>query len=242
MVTGSDHTSKRRVLVTGAGSGTGRAVAEALAATHDLVLLGRRADRLTEAADAARAAGAAVTARAFDVTADDPRALLDEIGPVDDLVLSAGLNAPRRAWADQRMDEFEAIVATNLTAPARMIDAALPALRAASGTVVIVSSIAAWKTSPGAGVAYRASKRGLRALSDSLNEQEAAHGVRASIVCPGDIDTEFLHQRPSPPRGAALEVMLSPADVARAIRFILDSPPHVRIDELVISPLGTVAR
>ena len=56
------------------------------------------------------------------------------------LVLSAGLNTPRRAWADQSIAEFEEIIATNLTAVARVVDAALPSLRRRGGQVVVVSS------------------------------------------------------------------------------------------------------
>lgn len=217
-------------------------MARELAPTHDLILLGRRPERLEEVAEQARAIGASVRTVPFDVTTGDAVALMTELGGVDDLVLAAGLNSPRRAWNDQSMVEFRAVVETNLLGVADVIGAALPSLRDSGGTVVVVSSLSAWTTSPGAGVAYRASKTALRALTDSLNEQEAVHGVRASHVCPGDIDTEFLSHRPSVPTAEPRRSMLGAEDVARAIGFILTSPPHVRIDELVLSPLGTVER
>jgi NADP-dependent 3-hydroxy acid dehydrogenase YdfG len=178
----------------------------------------------------------------FDVSSGGAPSLLERVGPVADLVLAAGLNTPQRAWADQRMSEFRDVVSTNLLGVVGVVDAALPGLRASGGTVVVVSTIAAWTTSPGSGVAYRASKRALRGITESLNEQEAAHGVRACHLCPGDIDTDFLDRRPAPPASDARTRMLSAEDVARAAVFVLDSPAHVRIDELVISPLGGIAR
>jgi NADP-dependent 3-hydroxy acid dehydrogenase YdfG len=136
------------------------------------------------------------------------------------------------------LQEFDDIVETNLSAVVRAVQLALPLLRSSAGTVVVISSYAGWRYSPGAGVAYSASKSALASLCQSLNAQEALSGVRACHLCPGDVDTEFLAQRPEVPGAAARSVMLSPDDVARAAQFVLDAPAHVRIDELVISPVS----
>ena len=164
--------------------------------------------------------------------------IVDDLGRIDEVVAASGSNAPQRRWDDQTMAGFEDVVATNLLGTARIVDAALPALRVRGGTVVIVSSFAGWTFQPGAGVAYSASKSGLASLCRTLNAQEAVHGVRATHLCPGDVDTEFLAQRPVVPDAAARAVMLTPADVARSIQHVLDAPPHIRIDELVLSPLS----
>jgi NADP-dependent 3-hydroxy acid dehydrogenase YdfG len=87
-------------------------------------------------------------------------------------------------------------------------------------------------------VAYSASKTALASLCQSLNAQEAASGVRACHLCPGDVDTDFLAQRPEVPGAEARTAMLTAQDVARAVQFVLDSPAHVRVDELVISPVS----
>lgn len=234
--------TRRRVLITGAASGTGAACAAALAPTHDVVLVGRRRERLDEVAKIARNRGASAQVIEADVTVRSAADVLAEASGIHDLVLAAGLNTPRRTWADQSMDEFRAIVDTNLVAVADLVGAALPRLRETHGTISIISSLSAWMTSPGAGVAYRASKMALRALTDAVNEQESVHGVRAGLVLPGDIDTEFLEQRPTPPGTEPRMSMLSADDVASAVVFTLTAPPHVRIDELVITPLGTVPR
>lgn len=226
--------------ITGAGSGVGRATAIALGALGwRVVLSGRRADALAETARLARDAGGHPVELPLDVGADDPAAAAAVVGGrLDALVLAAGLNHPERAWADQGMAAFEAIVQTNLLGVVRVIDAALPALRSASGVVVVVSSIAGWRPSPGAGVAYSASKTALAPVVRTINDQEGASGVRATHLCPGDIDSDFLQQRPSVPDAAARAVMLSPADVADAALYAITAPQHVRIDELVLSPLS----
>jgi NADP-dependent 3-hydroxy acid dehydrogenase YdfG len=231
-------TASGRVLwVTGAGSGMGRAAAVAAARSGRRVALsGRREDALAETRRLVDEAGGEGLVLPLD-TADAAAvaAAHDQIGStwggVDDLVLSAGLNDPRRSWADQSVDTFEAIVATNLTGVVRMVDTALPDLRRSGGQVVVVSSFSGWRFSPGAGVAYSASKTALTA-------QEAAHGVRACHLCPGDVDTEFLRLRPNVPGAEARAVMLTADDVARAVLFVLESPAHVRVDELVISPVS----
>jgi NADP-dependent 3-hydroxy acid dehydrogenase YdfG len=177
-------------------------------------------------------------ARDGDALAQARAAIVAAWTSVDDLVLSAGLNTPRRTWADQSMSEVQRVVDTNLTAVVRAVDAVLPDLRTAGGQVVVISSYAAWRFSPFAGVAYSASKSALRALCQTLNAQEAPHGVRACHLCPGDVDTEFLTLRPQVPGDDARSVMLRPDDVGRAVSFVLESPPWVRIDELVISPVS----
>ncbi|WP_432488628.1 SDR family oxidoreductase [Kineococcus sp. SYSU DK018] len=235
---------RKVVWITGGGTGTGRSVAAAAArAGWGVVLSGRRAAPLEETAAAITRDGGAALALPLDVqdvqaVAAARSAVVEEFGRLDGLVLAAGLNAPRRRWDDQDIAAVHDIIATNLSGPATVIDAALPDLRRSGGVVVVVSSYAGWTFSPGAGVAYSASKTALGPLVRTLNQQEAPHGVRACHLCPGDIATDFLDQRPEVPDEAARAVMLTPDDVARTVQFVLDSPPHVRIDELVLSPVS----
>lgn len=234
----------QRVLwITGAGSGMGRASALAAAeAGWTVALSGRRADALRDTVSEIEAAGGTALALPLDVrdgaaVAAARAAVVDRFGRIDGLVLAAGLNSPRRRWDDQEIGVFHDVVATNLGAVASVVDAALPDLRAAGGVVVVVSSYAGWSFSPNAGVAYSASKTALGSLVRTLNAQEAASGVRATHLCPGDVATDFLDQRPNVPDAAARARMLTPEDIARTVRFVLDSPAHVRIDELVVSPV-----
>ncbi|WP_439689870.1 SDR family oxidoreductase [Curtobacterium sp. SP.BCp] len=237
-------TDARVLWITGGGSGMGAAVAvQAASDGWTVVLSGRRVERLDAVAEQVRAAGGSADVLPLDTadveavaTARDT--LLTRHGRLDGLVLAAGLNAPERRWDDQSMADFRAIVDTNLTGVVAAVDAALPSLRLAGGTVVVVSSYAGWSFQPGAGVAYSASKTALASVVRTLNQQGAEHGVRATHLCPGDVATDFLDRRPVVPDAAARAVMLQPEDVARAVAFVLEAPAHVRVDELVISPVA----
>ena len=236
----------RVVWVTGAGSGMGQASAIAAGASgRQVALSGRRAEALEATAAQIVAAGGPdplivpLDVRDADALVAAHARIASERGLVDELVLAAGLNTPRRTWATQTMAEFAAIVETNLLAVARTVDLVLPGMRQTGhGTIVIVSSISAWRLSPGSGVAYTTSKRGLKAVAETLNAQEGAHGIRTTLLLPGDVDSEFLELRPEVPDATTRARMLMPDDIARAVQFVLDSPPQVTIDELVISPTG----
>ncbi len=232
----------RRILwITGAGSGMGRAAA-VRASKHgwSVALTGRRREALEETARLVRDGGGEALVAPADV--GEPASLeaafstVQGWGAIDSLVLAAGLNSRKRLWNDQNIVEFSQIVNTNLIATAATIDLALPNLRSSRGVIIVVSSYSAWRFSPIAGVAYSASKLALSSLCETLNAQEGTQGVRACHLCPGDVDTGFLELRPQVPDAAARERMLSPEDIATSIQFVLDSPAHVRINELVITP------
>jgi NADP-dependent 3-hydroxy acid dehydrogenase YdfG len=209
-----------------------------------VALSGRRTEVLAEVAEQITEAGGEAIVVPLDVTDADQvieahRKIVQTWGRIDGLVLSAGLNNPKRSWADQDLGDFSAIIETNLTAVVRVIDVSLPQLRAAGdGVVVVISSYSGWQFSPGAGVAYSASKTALSPVVISLNKQEAANGIRATHLCPGDVATDFLNMRPVVPDQDAQARMLTADDIGRAVGFVLDSPPYVRIDELVISPVS----
>lgn len=236
----------RTVWITGAGTGMGRAAALAAAREgRPLALSGRRPEVLEEVAEEVRALGGTALAVPLDVTdrlavRSAAAQIEEELGGVEALVLSAGLNAPRRYWRDQDLDEFAAITETNLLGPVSVIDAALPGMRArGEGTIVVISSYSAWRFSPDAGAAYSATKTALGPLVATLNAQENRHGIRACHLCPGDVDSDFLAQRPVVPGAQDRAAMLTADDIARTVMFVLDSPPHVVVNELVISPAKT---
>ncbi|MCW4456867.1 SDR family oxidoreductase [Microbacterium sp. MPKO10] len=230
--------------IIGASSGVGASSAVALADSgRTLVLSGRRAEALEGVRATVEDAGGTALVVPMDATDDaSTRAAFDRIGAeagvVSEVVFCAGMNVPKRHWDALEIPEFQAVVETNLTSVARGIAAVLPGMRAAGdGRVVVISSWAGWAYGRGAGVAYSASKTGLLSLTESLNDQESANGISATVICPGDIDTEFVDKRPTVPDAAARTRMLSPDDVARAVAFVLESPADVCVNELVISPV-----
>lgn len=236
--------------VIGAGSGVGAALVRQLALRgYSVALSGRRLDRLQQTRAEARdihphsGTSGEFMVQPLDVTQPDAIADAHEsiaalLGPISVLVFAAGLNTPRRAWKDLTPAETQAIYSTNLTAPTQAVSLVLPGMReAAGGTIILVSSIAAWQHTPGAGVAYSASKSGLSVLAEHINSSEGVFGVRATSVAPGDIDTEFLSMRPDVPDEQARKAMLTPDDVAAAVATVLDQPSNVCINELVITPV-----
>ena len=230
--------------ITGAGSGMGRASARRLALSGFAVALsGRREDALDGVAREIRSEGGTAVAAPLDVTDTASIAachdhIVAELGTVTDLVLSAGLNDPQRSWRDQSLESVNAIVATNLLGPVGAVQAVLPGMRErGEGTIVFISSYSGWRFSPDAGVAYSASKTALSSLSETLNAQENAHGVRACNLCPGDVDSDFLSMRPSVPDAVARQSMLSPDDVAASVAFVIESPATVCVNELVVTPV-----
>ena len=240
-MTGSDG---RVLWVTGAGSGMGRAAAVAAAPGRRVALSGRRAEPLAETAALVERAGGQALVRPLDArdgaaVAAAHAAIVTAWGGVDDLVLSAGLNTPQRTWADQSLTDLEQVIATNLTAVARAVDAVLPDLRErGGGQVVVVSSYAAWRFTPYAG--SRLQREQVRSGCPVPDAQRPGGRARRSGLPPLPRRRGHRLPRASPvvPGAESRAVMLTPDDVGRAVLFVLDSPAHVRIDELVISPLS----
>lgn len=235
--------SKPLAWITGGGTGIGLACARTLGQAGYLVVIsGRRAEVLGKACDELAREGIEARAQLLDV-ADAAEAqaaatrILDEHGRIDLLMCSAGTNAPNRFWKDLTPEAFARVTAINLNGVAFCVGAVLPAMRsAAAGTIIVVSSWAGWRYTGFTGAAYGASKFGLAPLVESINDQEGRHGIRATLVCPGEVATPILRSRPKPPPEEELARMLQPEDVAAAVGFVAGMPMRACINELVISP------
>jgi NAD(P)-dependent dehydrogenase (short-subunit alcohol dehydrogenase family) len=163
--------------------------------------------------------------------------ILEEFGEVDVLVNAAGTNAPRRALSVLSLDDYHAMIAANLNGAYYCVQAFLPHMRSrGKGTIVNIISDAGKQASPKAGPAYAMSKFGLAGLTQSINAEERAAGVRACAIFPGDIDTPLLDRRPQPPDAAARARMLRPEDVADCVVFCIKLPSHVIVEEMVVRP------
>lgn len=233
----------KAALVTGAGSGIGRATAIALAEAGAAVsLCGRRAALLEETAALARPHGGPVQVAPLDIT-DYPAverwvaAAKEQFGRIDLLVNSAGTNAPNRSWANTSLETWHELIETNLTGVFHCTRAVLPIMRAQhDGLVVNVSSMAGIQASVVSGVAYSASKFGVVALTQSLNVEEWRNGIRASVVCPADVNTPLMEKRPNQPPEHAYALMIQPEDLAATIVFLATLPARVVIEQILIRP------
>jgi NAD(P)-dependent dehydrogenase (short-subunit alcohol dehydrogenase family) len=233
----------KTAVITGAGSGVGRATAIALAAQGwNVAILGRRENVLLETAGIAGEHGGKVLVCPCDIgdeaaVAAMGKRVLAEFGEVEVLVNAAGTNAPKRALEVLSSADFHDMMNANLHGAYYCVQAFLPGMRArGSGTIVNVISDAGKAASPKAGPAYVMSKFGLSGLTQSINAEERGRGVRAIGIFPGDIDTPLLKKRPVVPDADALAKMMRAEDVADCIVFSINMPAHVIIEEMIVRP------
>jgi 3-oxoacyl-[acyl-carrier protein] reductase len=230
-------------LVTGAGSGIGRAVAVALArAGADVGLAGRRVDALEATALAVREAGSRALELPCDVT--DPEAVnsavertAEDLGPVGIAVANAGVNA----WAD--LDDLtpemlRSALATNVEGVANVARAVVPGMRErGAGKLIVVASDNGRRPEPG-GEGYVASKFAAVGFALSLSQELYGSGVSVHVLEPGSVDTEWY----PPDEDAPRERMLRAEDVALVALFLATLPAHVVLEEVMLVPRGLLAQ
>jgi NAD(P)-dependent dehydrogenase (short-subunit alcohol dehydrogenase family) len=234
---------KQTAVITGAGSGVGRAVAVALARRGwRIALLGRRRETLEETARLAGAADADTLVFPCDIGRLEQvqamaRAVSDRFQTVDVLVNAAGTNVPRRALEVLSLEDYRAMMDTNLDGAYYCVQAFLPQMRQRrAGTIVNIISDAGKQASPKAGPGYVVSKFGLAGLTQAINAEERGNGVRACAIFPGDIDTPLLDRRPAPPSAEARARMMQPEDIADCALLAINLPPRAIIEELIVRP------
>ncbi len=187
----------KKAIVTGAGSGIGRAIAVALAREGaDLVLIGRDETKLEQTANEARSHGVAATVLRCDLTQPGAistavQTILAQSPAADILVNNAGVSY--YGWAEQMTGpQASSILSTNLLAPIQLTRELLPALLArGEAHIVNVSSIFGLITMR-KGAAYQASKFGLVGFSKALRAECHRRGVGVTVLCPGFVRTPML--------------------------------------------------
>ena len=233
-------------LVTGGGSGIGRAVAQQfLQVGARVAIAGRDKAKLDETARALKG-GSALVAHAVDVAnVDQVRAMVASIektlGPIGILVNNAGTNIKQRTFRELTPETWDRLIRTNLDGAFYCIHALLPGmLQRKDGVIINVVSIAGKRASPLGGVAYAASKFGMAALGIGLAAEEKDSGIRVCNIYPGEVDTPILEVRPQPVTDEHRRRILRPEDVASSVLFVALLPPHVSVPELVIKPTWQV--
>ncbi len=235
------------IVITGAGSGVGRATALKFAGEGwRVVLVGRRPDALAETIRLAAAGirkklvalpcdlgnADAVTALARDT--------LTRFGRIDVLVNAAGNNIPQRSLGELSRADYVAVMDANVNGALYLVQAFLPTMRQqGAGTVVNVGSEAGKQASAKAGAAYVVSKFGITGLTQTINAEERPNGIRACCIFPGDIDTPLLNKRPVPPAAEARTRMMQPEDIAACVWFVATLPARATVEELLVRPSRT---
>lgn len=229
----------KRAWITGGGTGIGAASAKTLAGGGaEVIVSGRRQGPLDDVVNSITAEGGTASALPLDVT--DSAAVnraVDALGQIDILVASAGLNVPTRSLTQISDADWDTVVNVNLNGvfyPARAVLAGMR--ERGGGQLILVSSWAGRYATRLTGAAYNATKRGLIALSESINDEEGGNGIRSTVVMPGEVVTDILKARPTPPSEAQMARMLQVDDLAATVRFLTELPPRACINEILISP------
>ena len=234
-------------MITGASSGIGEETARALAAQGFRLALGaRRTDRVAQLADElSHALGVRVFAGQLDVRVSESveafvAAAAETLGGLHVVVNNAGV-ARGAAKVDALMEsEWHEMMATNVEGVLRVTRAAIPHLREAGwGHIVMMGSIAGVGVYEG-GAAYCASKHAVHAISQTLRLELCGDPIRITEILPGMVETEFsLVRFGSADKAAAVYRGMTPltgVDIAECVRWVIDLPDHVNIDEMVVKP------
>ena len=233
----------KTIIVTGASSGFGEAIAIACAeAGANVSLLARRVDALEAVAQAARQRGGQASVCPADVSDDTQiHAALEKtretFGPVDVLVNNAGFNHTERSIAETSAEQWRELMEVNLTSAFVFTKAVLPEMKArGDGLIINIASRAGMFPSTGAGVAYSTSKIGMEALNTITNEEGNQFGVRACLFNPGAGNTPIIDRRPRKHSHEERMRMIQSEDIAATVVFIASLPARVNIDLVSMMP------
>jgi NADP-dependent 3-hydroxy acid dehydrogenase YdfG len=238
----------RVALITGASAGIGAAIARDLGARgYHLALAARRKDALESVAAKIRTAGGGAVPLVCDVTRPDQIAscvehALTEFGRLDVLINNAGImHNGLIAGADVR--EWREMVDVNLMGLMLMTHAVLPHMKAAhSGHIINVSSVAGRIITVNNGV-YNVTKWAVNVFSEALRKEVYADNIKVTVIEPGVVDTDLKEKIANPEARAAFKAFaakldpLTAQDVAGAVAYALEQPPHVAINEVLLRPL-----
>lgn len=230
--------------ITGGGSGIGLAGALELAKAGAHVVISGRNARSNETGLAALKKAGSAEATLLDV---GDRAAVERTaadiekrhGRIDILVTSAGTNigGGKRNFKTLSLDGWDDVVRINLNGLFYSCYAVLPGMRARKdGVIINISSWAGRYASALTGPAYNATKRAVIAVTESINMEECANGIRATSILPGEVATPILEKRPVPPSAEERARMAQAEDFGRAILFIATMPARTCVNELVMAP------
>jgi NADP-dependent 3-hydroxy acid dehydrogenase YdfG len=224
------------LLITGASSGIGRATAKLMATERRLVLAARRVEPLEELAaelgGPERALVIGCDVGEWDQVEAMAAAAVEGFGQIDEVFANAGFGASR-GFLEETPEHWKSMVMTNVLGCALTIRATLPhLLERGHGHYLVTSSIAGRRVLPGS--LYSATKFAATAIGEALRQElrgrEDGKDIKVTLIEPGMVDTDFFDNRPG-------DAALKDEDIARSVKFALDQPPGVDLNEILIRPI-----
>ena len=163
--------------------------------------------------------------------------IIGKYGKIDIGVFSAGINVRNRNWPVISIEDWDSVININLNGAFYCCQAVLPGMRTQGGGLIInISSMAAKGVGKLTGPAYTSSKHAMNALTASLLLEERNNGIRATAICPGEVATPILEKRPVPVSPEDQARMLQSEDLGDLVLFVAQQPPHVTLNEVLITP------
>ena len=237
----------KTVIVTGAGTGIGRAAALKFGAHGArVVCVGRRSGPIEATSSAVHKEGGEAVHYCADVEDGDQAAAIPEFAVsrydrLDVIVHNAGHSSRNRSLHYVTEEEWSSVFAVNVHGLYRMTQAALPYLlikgeNKEGGTVITVSSVAALTPNLLGGAPYGAAKAASYNLMRFIASELRNEGIRACTVLPAEVDTPILDNRPLPPAKEVRDLMMKPEDIADAILLCASMPHRTMVQEVVLYP------
>jgi NADP-dependent 3-hydroxy acid dehydrogenase YdfG len=221
----------RVFLITGASTGIGAETARhAVREGFRVVLAARSEDKLHALAEELGGEEVALPVRCDVTEWSDQEALaaaaLERFGRIDVAFANAGFGA-KRGFQEETPEFWKAMVLTNVYGAALTIRATMDPLRETKGHLVLTGSVAGRRALPGS--LYSSTKWAITGMGESARQELNGSGVRVTVVEPGMVDTPFFEN-------GAGDWALKPEDIARAVLYAVDQPPHVDVNEILIRP------
>ncbi|WP_354700119.1 putative oxidoreductase [Paraconexibacter sp. AEG42_29] len=221
-------TADRVVLITGASSGIGEAIARGVAGSgRRVVLAARSSTPLTALADELggpeRALAVPCDVTDWDAVQAAVATGLSSFGRLDAVCANAGIGAAR-GFGNESPERWRELILTNIYGVALTIRAATPALVETGGHLLLTSAVTGRHPLPGS--VYSGTKAAVAALGEAARKELGRDGVRVTTLAPGTVDTAFWDN----PQADALRA----TDLADAVLFALDRPPHMSVNEIVL--------
>ncbi len=228
---------KKTVVITGASSGIGAAIAEQLSSEWHVVLVARRADRLAAITQKIQQRGGAASAIEADLTTPDVaqkiiQEAIAKTGRLDALINNAGV-LRMASVTDIDQSHIDSMWQLNVTVPMLLSTAAIPHLEKNGGDIIMISSVASHSTFSGCAV-YSASKSAIETWSRIAREELRAKKIRVGVIAPGATDTEVWPADSTFDRSR----MSTAADIAQVAAAMLAMPARTSFERVVVAPAG----